>query len=86
MPYGLRYSPEALNVLKRLSGHDRAAILAQIQRHLTVNPTLESQARVKKLREPAPTEYRLRVGGFRVFYNVRGNDVFIVRVIAKDEA
>ena len=86
MPYRLRYSPEALNDLKRVRSHDRAAILDQIQRLLTVNPTLESQARIKKLREPAPTQYRLRVGEIRVFYNVKGNDVFIVRVTAKEEA
>jgi mRNA-degrading endonuclease RelE of RelBE toxin-antitoxin system len=86
MPYGLRYSPEALIDLKRLRSHDRAAILGQIQRLLTVNPALESQARIKMLRPPAPTRYRLRVGAFRVFYNVRGNEVFVVRVMAKVEA
>jgi len=86
MPYGLRYSQEALDALKRLRSHDRAAILDQIQRYLTVNPILDSRARIKKLHQPPPTQYRLRVGEFRVFYNVKGNDVFIVRVMAKADA
>jgi mRNA-degrading endonuclease RelE of RelBE toxin-antitoxin system len=85
MPYRLRYSREAGNALKRVRSHDRASILDQIQRILTVNPTLESRARIKKLREPAPTQYRLRVGEFSVFYNVKGDDVFIVGVMAKED-
>jgi mRNA-degrading endonuclease RelE of RelBE toxin-antitoxin system len=28
-----------------------------------------SRARVKPLREPSPTQYRLRVGEFRFFYD-----------------
>lgn len=43
------------------------SILDQIKQVRCVNPTLVSKARVKQLRQPAPTQFRLRVGGFRIF-------------------
>jgi mRNA interferase RelE/StbE len=86
MPYELRYSPEAAEGLKRLRSADRAAIIGAIEQILAVNPMLESKARVKRLRQPAPAEYRLRVGQFRVFYNVGEGHVRIVRILPKEEA
>jgi mRNA-degrading endonuclease RelE of RelBE toxin-antitoxin system len=53
---------------------------------LTVNPTLESKARVKRLREPAPAQYRLRVGEFRVFYDVAEDHVDILTILRKEDA
>jgi mRNA-degrading endonuclease RelE of RelBE toxin-antitoxin system len=86
MPYELRYSPEALEALKHLRSVDQSAIMDAAEQVLTVNPTLESRARVKRLRQPAPTQYRLRVGRFRVFYNVQGQHVRIVRILSKEDA
>ena len=84
MAFEIFYSDEALEELKQLRGYDRAAILDQIERVLGVNPALTSEARVKRLREPAPTQYRLRVGDHRVFYDVEGQTVSIVRVLTKE--
>jgi mRNA-degrading endonuclease RelE of RelBE toxin-antitoxin system len=70
MPYEVRYSDEAIEQLKGLRAFDRTAILDPIENVLGVNPTTESGARIKRLREPAPTRYRLRVGEFRVFSDV----------------
>jgi mRNA interferase RelE/StbE len=86
MPYEIRYSDVALEQLRRLRAFDRAAILDQIEQVLAVNPALESKARVKKLRQPAPTQYRLRVGEFRVFYDIEGEVVLIIQVLSKEEA
>jgi mRNA-degrading endonuclease RelE of RelBE toxin-antitoxin system len=86
MPYEIRYSDEAVAELRRLRKYDATAILDQIQRILAVNPTLESKARVKKLRQPAPTQYRLRVGEFRVFYDVEAENVNIIRILSKPDA
>jgi mRNA interferase RelE/StbE len=86
MPYEIRYSDVALEQLRRLRAFDRAAILDQIEQVLAVNPALESKARVKKLRQPAPTQYRLRVGEFRVFYDIEGEAVLIIQVLSKEEA
>src|SRR5947209_10596748 len=86
MPYELRYSPEAVEDLKRLRPYDRAAVVSQIESVLAVNPALESRARVKKLGEPAPTQYRLRVGDFRIFYDVEQEQVNIIRILSKAAA
>ena len=86
MRYAVRYSRAALTVLKQLRPYDRTAILSSIDRVLTANPTLESRARVKRLRQPAAAQYRLRVGEFRVLYDVVGQTVDIVLILPKAAA
>jgi mRNA-degrading endonuclease RelE of RelBE toxin-antitoxin system len=86
MPYEIRYSNEAVEQLKFLRTFDRTAILDQIEQVLGVNPTVVSKSRVKRLREPAPTQYRLRVGEFRVFYDVADEVVLIIQVLSKQAA
>ena len=86
MPFEVRYSDEAVEQLKKLRAYDRAAIMDQIEQVLMVNPTLESKARVKLLRQPAPTQYRLRVGEFRVFYDVIQETVLVIQILSKEEA
>ena len=53
---------------------------------LTVDPTVVSKSRIKRLREPAPTQYRLRVGEFRVFYDVEEEAVLIIQVLSKQDS
>lgn len=86
MSFEVKYSDEAVEDLKKLRAFDRTAILDQIEAILMVNPTVESKARVKLLRQPAPTPYRLRVGEFRVFYDVKEEVVLIVRILSKEES
>ena len=70
MAFEVRYSTKAATHLKKLRAVDRATILDEIEQVLTVNPSLTSKAKVKKLRQPAPTQFRLRVGELRVFYDI----------------
>ena len=86
MPYEIRYSSEAVEQLKKLRAFDRAAILDQIEQVLQVNPTIVSKARIEQLRDPAPTQYRLRVGEFRVFYDAAEEVVFIIQVLSKQDS
>ena len=83
MPYEIRYSNEAIDQLKELRAFDRSAIVGQVEQILGVDPTAESRSRVKRLREPAPTQYRLRVGEFRVFYDVDESVVLIIQILSK---
>jgi len=41
---------------------------------------------VKRLRQPAPTQYRLRVGEYRIFYDVEPDVVLIIEVLGKAES
>jgi mRNA interferase RelE/StbE len=86
MPYEIRYSNEALDQLRMIRNFDRTTILDQIEQVLAVNRTIVSRARVKRLREPAPTQYRLRVGEFRVFYDVEEETVLIIQILNKQES
>lgn len=88
MSFEVRYSSESVKQLEGLRAFDSAAIIADIEQVLTVNPTLVSKARVKLLRQPAPTGYRLRVGDFRVFYDVdmAGRIVDVIQILSKDDA
>ena len=86
MPYEIRYSNEAVEQLKKLRAFDSTAILDQIAQVLRVNPTVVSKSRVKRLREPAPTQYRLRVGEFRVFYDVADEVVLIIQILSKQDS
>ena len=86
MPYEIRYSSEAVEQLRKLRVFDRTAILDQIEQVLRVNSTVVSKSRIKQLRVPAPTQYRLRVGEFRVFYDVAENAVLIIQVLSKQNS
>ena len=86
MHYEIRYSNEAVDQLRTLRNFDRTAIFDQIEQVLAVNPTVTSKARIKRLREPAPTQYRLRVGGFRVFYDVEEETVLIIQILSKRDS
>jgi len=86
MVYEVKYSREAARQLVGIRPFDRSAILDQIERILSVHPELVSKAKVKRLRQPAPTQYRLRVGAFRIFYDVDESTVYVVQILRKDHA
>ena len=86
MAFEIRYSRTSHNQLKGLRAFDRTAIIQQIESVLTTSPTLTSKARVKRLRQPAPTDFRLKVGEFRVFYNVVDDVVQVVQILSKPDA
>jgi mRNA interferase RelE/StbE len=79
MPYEIRYSNESVEQLKKLRVFDRTAVLDKIEEILSANPTVTSKSRIKRLREPAPSQYRLRVGEFRIFYDVEEQVVLITK-------
>jgi len=88
MPYSVQFTPEAANQLRALRATDRVKIADQCQRLLSVNPSLESQARIKRLRGNVFPPYRLRVDDYRVFYDVEEarQTVMIYGVVSKAQA
>jgi mRNA-degrading endonuclease RelE of RelBE toxin-antitoxin system len=65
-----------------------AKIADQCRRILSVNPTLASRARIKRLRGGVFPPYRLRVDEYRVFYDVNEATqiVMIYGVVDKAQA
>lgn len=78
MPYEIIITSVAEDEIGLLSTFDRATLLDAIESHLTHQPATESRSRIKKLVQPAISQYRLRVGEFRVYYDVVEDDSRIV--------
>ena len=85
MHYKIVLSPEAVRDRCQLQAYDRAIVDDAIERHLRYEPTKVSRSRTKRLRGLARPQYRLRVEDFRVFYDVSGNEVQILAIVAKTD-
>ena len=77
--------PTAQQDLRRLKRFHARLISDAIERHLRCDPDRTSKTSIKKLRGKQSTTYRLRVGEFRVFYDVGEGAVEIVRILHKTE-
>ena len=82
MPFDIILAPEAVDDLKRLKAHVRAAVRTALETHLRHEPDKASK-RLRGLRRP---QYRLRVDDIRVFYDVSGTTVEILAIVSKSEA
>lgn len=78
-------APEAVEDLKALAANDRATIRDAMETHLRHEPTKTSRSRIKRLRGLRRPQYRLRVDEFRIFYDVTGQAVEVVAIVAKSE-
>jgi mRNA interferase RelE/StbE len=75
----------AATQLRRLRRVDAVAILDAIETHLRHEPERTSCSRIKCLRGARSAPYRLRVGEYRVFYDVSETEVPVVAVLHKRE-
>ncbi len=66
----IEYDQAAVDELRALRRVDQVAIMDAIEEHLTDQPARVSRTRIKKLEPPVLAAYRLRVGDYRVFYDV----------------
>lgn len=86
MPFAIILAPEAVEDLKSLKAHVRAAVRTALEIHLRHEPGKTSRSRIKRLRGLRRPQYRLRVGDVRVFYDVSRTTVEILAIVAKSEA
>ena len=86
MRHEIVLAPEAVNDLKRLKARDRARLKDAIETHLLHAPTKTSKSRIKRLRGVRRPQYRLRVDGLRVFYDVVKRRVEVLAIVAKGDA
>jgi mRNA-degrading endonuclease RelE of RelBE toxin-antitoxin system len=85
MPYEIELTEESKQDILALRPFERRKVLDALERHLRYEPMKESQSRIKRLRELMRPQYRLRVDDIRVFYDVVGEVVEIIAVIAKSQ-
>ena len=85
--YQIVLKPSAVRDLDRLRKCDAAMIADGLERFLGGTPTRESKSRIKRLRGIENPDYRLRLGEYRVFYDVdpAGRRVEVLRILHKDE-
>lgn len=69
MPYTIEFSEDTERHLDQLRAYDRAIVIADIKEQLRYEPAVPTRRRVR-LRETVLASWELRVGDFRVFYNV----------------
>jgi mRNA interferase RelE/StbE len=80
MIYEIEFKPRALKDLKALPKSDQRRIIARIE---ALRNDLGGD--VKKLTNFTP-EYRLRVGDYRILFEVEGNRVIIYRILHRKDA
>ncbi len=80
MKYDFEFKPRAVKELSRLPVVQQRRILAKIE-HLAN----DLQGDVKRLTDFSP-EYRLRVGDYRILFEVDGNRIDIYRVCNRKDA
>ena len=77
--------PNALRHLRRLRRVDVVAILDALDRYLRQEPDRPTGTRIKRLRGQQDATYRLRVGAYRIFYDIAEDVVTVVAVLHKRE-
>ncbi len=83
--YSIHLKPAAIDDLDSLRKYDATKILDGIEEHLKWEPLKESRSRIKKLKGKQQAEFRLRIDDWRIFYNVIANEVWILRILHKED-
>jgi mRNA-degrading endonuclease RelE of RelBE toxin-antitoxin system len=86
MRFEVVMAPQAVRDFRALPARLRAEIRDAFETHLRHEPRKLSKSRIKRLRGTSKPQFRLRVGGVRVFYDVRNQTVEVLAIVSKEEA
>ena len=86
MKYAILLAPQVIGDLRGLKANVQATVREAIEAHLRHEPAKVSKSRNKRLRGLARPQYRLRVDEIRVFYDITGDTVEVLAIVAKSEA
>jgi mRNA interferase RelE/StbE len=84
--FSIVLAPEAIEGLRSLKANVRTEVRRALEDHLRHEPRKVSKSRIKRLRGLSQPQYRLRVGEIRVYYDVIGDTVEVLAIVAKSEA
>ena len=82
--FKLEFTPEGAADLEALRTYDQKHVVKAIESQLLHEADQETRNR-KRLRPNQLAEWELRVGDFRVFYDVSGVEVQVLAIIPKTE-
>ena len=68
--YEVVITTDAQGDMAALRAYDLRIVVKAIEDHLTHQPKQISRSRIRKLTQPAISQYRLRVRDYRVYYDV----------------
>ncbi|HJU05190.1 MAG TPA: type II toxin-antitoxin system RelE/ParE family toxin, partial [Nitrospiraceae bacterium] len=77
----MEYSPDAEEHLRALTARQQAMILDGVEKQLTHEPTVETENR-KPMRPNPLAPWELRIGKFRVYYDVQEGPAQMVSILA----
>ncbi len=77
MTYEIEFSADSERQLAELSSRDRKTVLDSIETQLSHEPITPTKHR-KLLRQNPVASWELRVGDFRVFYNVEQQRILVI--------
>ena len=85
--YEISLKQSAISDMDDLRKYEAAQIANAMEKHLAHEPKKESRSRIRRLRGLTNPDYRLRVGEYRIFYNVddHARRVDILRVMHKHQ-
>ena len=86
MAFSIVLSPEAVQDFRSLKANLRTEVRVAMERHLRHEPGKVSKSRIKRLRGLSKPQYRLRIGELRVYYDIIGDTVEVLAIVAKSEA
>ena len=71
--------------LRAMRAFDQRAVLEGIEIHLFHQPRFVSKSRIKLMNQPFWSQYRLRLGDFRIYYDVDDENrvVNVLRILMK---
>lgn len=81
MPYRIEYSPDAEDHLRGLTAQQQAISLDTVDAQLMHQPTVETRNR-KPMRPNPVAPWELRIGNFRVYYDVEEDPEPVVSIRA----
>jgi mRNA interferase RelE/StbE len=79
------FRPRAAGQVRQLRRADAVVILDAVESQLQYEPERVSRSRIKRLRGKQDATYRLRVGEYRVLYDVVEDQVIVIAVLHKRE-
>ena len=81
----IRIAPEAVSDMEPLPAYWQRRILDGIVQHLTFQPRRVSKSRIKRMEQPFWSQYRLRIGEYRVYYDVDDDrhEVVVLHLLRK---
>jgi mRNA interferase RelE/StbE len=86
MRFEIRVAQRAERQLLALTAYHRATIRTALETHLRHEPAKLSKSRIKRMRGLMRPQYRLRVGEFRIFYDIVDQEIQIIAIVTKADA